>query len=168
MASLYEIDSNIQAIIDSIYSGDDEGEVTDADFTALMELKEERATKLENIALYIKNCDSEAAAIKAEIDSLTARAKRLERKSEGLRGILLNSMVTNGDKELSSPRFVAKIRTSKATEILDENAIPDEFIRVITHEPERKPDKAAIKKAIEAGQEVAGARVIVNQKVNIQ
>ena len=166
MASLYEIDSNIQAIIDSIYSGDDE--VTDADFTALLELKAERTAKLENIALYIKNCDSEAAAIKAEIDNLTARAKRLERKSEGLRGILLNSMIANGDKEISSPRYSAKIRTSKATEIIDESLIPDDFVRIITHEPERKPDKTAIKKAILSGQEVAGARVVENQKVNIE
>ena len=168
MASLYEIDSNIQAIIDSIYEASEDGEVNEVDFTALEELQAERKVKLENIALYIKNCDAEAAAIQAEINTLKSRMERLERKSEGLRGILLNSMIANGDKELSSPRFVAKIRTSKATEIIDESLIPDEFIRVITKEPERKPDKAAIKKAIEAGQEIAGAKVVINNKVNIQ
>lgn len=169
MASLYEIDSNIKAIIDSIYdSVDENGEVGEVDFTALEELKAERTQKLENIALYIKNCDAEAAAIQAEIDSLTKRKERLERKSDGLRGILISSMIANGDKELSTPRYRAVIRSSESTAIDDQSLIPAEFIREITHETEYKPDKTAIKKAIKAGQTVAGARLVVNRKVNIE
>ena len=169
MASLYEIDSNIKAIIDSIYdSVDENGEVGEVDFTALEELKAERTQKLENIALYIKNCDSEAAAIQAEIENLTKRKERLERKSESLSRLLMNSMIANGDKELSSPRYRAVIRSSVATEIYDQDLLPEEFIRVIHKEDERKPDKTAIKKAIQAGQEIAGARLITNNKVKLE
>lgn len=168
MASLYEIDSSIQAIIDSIYDSVDENGEVQVDFTALEELKAERTQKLENIALYIKNCDAEAAAIKAEIDSLKKRCERLERKSDGLRGLLINSMIANGDKELSTPRYRAVIRSSVATEVYDQSLIPAEFIRVIEKDPEYKPDKTAIKKAIQAGQEIAGARLVTNNKVNIE
>ena len=168
MASLYEIDSNIKAVIESIYDASEDGEVSEVDFTALTELQAERQVKLENIALYIKNCDADAAAIQAEIEHLEKRKARLERKSEGLRGILIASMVANNDKEISSPRFVAKIRQSEATEILDEKGIPDEFFNVTIPEPKRTPDKKAIKAAIKAGTEIAGARIVINRKVNIE
>lgn len=170
--SLYTIDNELQQVLENLYNRVDENgeliDVTESDFEVIAQLKAERQVKLENIALYIKNCDAEAAAIKAEIESLEKRCKRLERKSESLRGYMLSSMIANGDKELSSPRYVAKIRTSEATEILDENLIPDEFIKVTIPEPVRKPDKVAIKKAIKAGHEVAGAALKVNQKVNIE
>lgn len=170
--SLYTIDQEIMQAVENLYNRVDENgeliDVTAEDLEVISQLKAERQDKLENIALYIKNCDAEAAAIKAEIDNLKKRAERLERKAEGLRGYMLSSMIANGDKELSSPRYAAKIRTSEATEIIDESLIPDEFIRVIVKEPERKPDKAAIKKAIKAGQEVAGAALKINQKVNIE
>lgn len=167
--SLYTIDRDIQAIIESIFdSVDENGEVKEIDLTALEELKAERQTKCENIALYIKNCDAEAAAIQAEIDNLAKRKERLERKSEGLRTVLINSMIANKDTELSSPRYRATIRTSEATEIIDKNLIPKEFIRVTIPDPKYDPDKTAIKKAIKAGQEVAGARLITNRKVKIE
>lgn len=166
MATLYEIDSNIREIIDRIYADElfDDGEITDADFTALEQLQADRKVKLENIALYIKNCEADALAIKAEEDALEKRRKRLERKAEGLKGLILRSMLATGDKELSSARFCAKIRSSKATQIIDETLIPKEYMVVKTSE---QPDKTAIKKAIEAGIDVAGAQVVVNQKVNI-
>lgn len=169
--SLYTIDQELQQAIDNLYSRVDENgelvDVTEADLEVITQLKAERQAKLENIALYIKNLDADAAAIYAEIDNLKKRAERLERKAEGLRGYMLRSMIANKDTELSSPRYQAKISSSESTEILDESLIPAEFIRIIEKEPERKPDKTAIKKAIKAGQDVAGARVVVNQKVKI-
>lgn len=169
MASLYEIDSSIKAIIDSLYdSVDENGEVGEIDFTALEELQEERKAKIENIALYIKNCNAEAAAIKNEIDTLKKRMERLQRKSEGLGGLLVSSLQANNETKFESPKCAVKIRTSESTEIDDQSLIPAEFIREITHEPEYKPDKTAIKKAIKAGQQVAGAHLKVNTKAVIE
>ena len=169
MASLYEIDSSIKAIIDSLYdSVDENGEVGEIDFTALEELQEERKAKIENIALYIKNCNAEAAAIKNEIDTLKKRMERLQRKSEGLGGLLVSSLQANNDKKFESARCVVKIRSSETTEIDDQSLIPAEFIREITHETEYQPDKVAIKKAIKAGQQIAGAHLKVNTKAVIE
>ena len=169
--SLYTIDQELMAAIDNLYSRVDENgelvEVTEKDLEVISQLKAERQVKLENIALYIKNLDADAAAIKEEASKLLARAARTEKKAEGLRGYMLRSMVANNDTELSSPRYAAKISSSESTEILDETLIPAEFIRVIQKDPERKPDKVAIKKAIKAGREVAGAKLVKKQKVNI-
>lgn len=165
MASLYEIDRDIQAFIDGLFEMADENGEVDIDMDILEDLKEQRQTKLENIALYIKNLASDAQAIKEEEITLAERRKRLERKCERLKGILVRSMMENNEKELSSSRYCAKIRDSKATEIYDDSAIPDKYM---VEKKTFAPDKTAIKKAIESGEEVAGARIIVNHNLKIE
>lgn len=165
MASLYEIDRDIQAFIDGLFEMADENGEVDIDMDILENLKEQRQTKLENIALYIKNLASDAQAIKEEEITLAERRKRLERKCERLKGILVRSMMENNEKELSSARYSAKIRDSKATEIFDMNSLPNEYLKM---KIEYSPDKTAIKKAIESGTEVAGARIIVNHNLKLE
>lgn len=165
MASLYEIDYNIKAFIDGLFALVDEDGEVDIDMDILEDLKEQRQTKLENIALYIKNLASDAQAIKEEENSLSERRKRLERKCERLKGILVRSMMENNEKEISSSRYCAKIRESKATEIIDLESIPKEYIK---EKVEYSPDKTAIKKAIESGEEIAGARIIVNHNLKLE
>jgi chromosome segregation ATPase len=165
MASLYEIDRDIQAFIDGLFAMADENGEVDIDMDILEDLKEQRQTKLENIALYIKNLASEASAIKEEENSLSERRKRLERKCERLKGILVRSMTENNEKEISSPRYCAKIRDSKATEIYDDKILPPEYI---VGKTTYAPDKTAIKKAIEAGNEVAGARIVINHNLKLE
>lgn len=164
--SLYEIDSRIKTIIDSIYDAADEnGEVGEIDLTELKELQEAREVKLENIALYAKNLASEASAIKEEETILATRRKRLESKCERLKGILINAMKEDGNKKMFSPRYEAVLRDSKKTEILDIDKIPEEYIVIKT---EKNPDKKAIKEAIEAGKEIEGAAVVTNTTITIK
>ena len=164
--SLYEIDSRIRAIIDSIYdAADEDGVVEEIDFTELKQLQEDRKTKLENIALYIKNTEAEAAAIKAEEEKLKARRERLENKAKRLREYVINSMKENKDEPLKTARCEVSIKDNEKTDITDLESIPEEFIKVKT---ERNPDKTAIKKAIKAGQKVPGAQIIINTTLTIK
>lgn len=165
--SLYEIDSRISAIIENMFATVDEnGEISDQiDLSELEALQEARQVKLENIALYIKNLAVEASAIKEEENTLKERRKRLESKCERLEGILINAMKQDGNKKITSPRFEAVLRDNKKTEIRDASLIPEEFLNV---KVEKTPDKTAIKKAIEAGQDVAGAELIINTTISIK
>lgn len=164
--SLYEIDSRIKAIIDSLYeAADEDGVVEEIDFTELKQLQEDRKTKLENIALYIKNTEAEAAAIKAEEEKLKARRERLENKAKRLREYVINSMKENKDEPLKTARCEVSIKDNEKTDITDLESIPEEFIKVKT---ERNPDKTAIKKAIKAGQKVPGAQIIINTTLTIK
>lgn len=165
MASLWQIDQAIQEFLDGLYNTVDEnGEVIEPDFEQLEALNVERKAKMENLALYIKNTLAEAAAVKAEADALDERRKKLEKKAESLNKYMALSMLKNKEPELSSPRFVAKYKESISTEVYDEAALPDEFLK-----PQKpKPDKTAIKAAINAGQEVAGARLVTKQYVNLK
>lgn len=164
--SLYEIDSRIRAIIDGIYdAADEDGVVEEIDFTELKQLQEDRKTKLENIALYIKNTEAEADAIKAEEEKLTARRKRLENKAKRLREYIINSMKENKDEPLKTARCEVSIKDNEKTDITDLESIPEEFIKV---KVEKNPDKTAIKKAIKAGQTVPGAQIIINTTLTIK
>lgn len=170
--TLYTIDQEIKAAIDSLYDRVDENgeliEVTAEDFQTIEQLNQERKAKLENIALYCKNLEAEALAIKAEEESLKKRRARIEKKAEGLKTLMINSLMANGEKEFESPRCRARVRESEVTKILDQSQIPMEYIKVKTYEPEYLPDKNAIKKAIKAGQQIDGATIEVNRKLNIE
>lgn len=164
--SLYEIDSRIRAIIDGIYeAADEDGVVEEIDFTELKQLQEDRKTKLENIALYIKNTEAEAEAIEAEEDKLAARRKKLENKAKRLREYIINSMKENNDEPLKTARCEVRIKDNEKTDITDLESIPEEFIKV---KVEKNPDKTAIKKAIKAGQTVPGAQIIINTTLTIK
>ena len=164
--SLYEIDSRIKAIIDGIYEAADEnGEVAgEIDFTELKQLQEDRKTKLENIALYIKNTEAEAKAIKEEEAKLENRRKRLENRAGRLRELMINSMKEAKEPELETARCKAKIKDNEVTEIINKEIIPEEYFKVKIN---REPDKTAIKKAIKAGTEVAGAALGIHTTISI-
>ena len=154
MAALYEIDAAIMACIDS-----ETGEVIESE--KLDALLMERSRKLEGVALWIKNLESDAAAIKAERDALDKRMKAAESKVKSLREWLKNSLEC---QTFETARVRVSFRKSESTEI-DESMLDRKWCKEkITY----IPDKTAIKNAIKAGQTVAGARLVVNQNIQIK
>lgn len=152
--NLYEIDGEITACID-----EETGEIID--FERLSELTVERNSKLEGVALWIKNLESDATAIKAERDTLDKRMKSTENKAKSLREWLRG--VLDGQK-FETPKVRVSFRKSESTEI-DESVLDKKWCKEkVTY----TPDKTAIKNAIKAGQTVAGAKIIVNQNIQIK
>lgn len=169
--SIYTIDAEIKSFIDNLYNRTDENgeiiDVTEEDLKKISELQEDRKTKLENIVLYCKNLDAEATAIKAEIESLSKRLKRIETKSEGLKNVMIYSLVSNKEKEFESARCTAKIKEYEATDIFDQSILPKKYIKKIKPEVQYKPDKNEIKKALKEGKKVRGAQIIITRKLKI-
>lgn len=154
---LYEIDAAILEVIENDFSFDeDTGEVyfTTDDLNALDMARNE---KLEGCLLFIKNCESEAAAIKAEITALQARAKRKQAAADRLREYVLYSMESLHDKTFETPKAYARVGYYQRVDIEDASALPVEYVR---EKITTAPDKTAIKKAIKAGEEVKGARLV--------
>lgn len=156
--NLYELN---RAIADFDLEIDEEtGEVTNLDDLDALEL--ERDTKVESIALWVKNLTAEAAAIKAEVQNLTKRQKAAENKAERLKDYLMGNLA--GEK-FKTPKVAISYRTSEAVEILDEDLIPEEFLAIKT---EYKPDKKAIKDELKAGGEVEGAELVKRTSLQIK
>ena len=154
MASLYDIDNAILALIDP-----DTGEITD--FEAFEQLQLDREQKLENAALLIKNCEADIAAYKAEQAEFDKKIERTKRTLESVKRSL--SQALNGEKFKTS-KVSCSWRNPPSVEIEDVTLLPAEFLR--TKAPE--PNKEAIKKALKAGFEVCGAKLVTKQSMNVK
>lgn len=164
--NLFEINQQIADAIEVMYnSADETGEVDTSKFD---ELNLELDSKIENIALFIKNARAERDAIVAEIKAMKERADKLDRKVESLKLYLAGGMLAAGREKFKSAKTEISFRKSYVTEITDEDKIPQDYKTVVVKE-EVKIDKNAIKDAIrKQGIEVPGAIVVENQNINIQ
>lgn len=153
MANLYEIDFAILNCVDP-----ETGEVVEPEL--LDALLMERNAKIENVALWIKNLESDAKAYEAEETAFKGRKEKAQKKAEKLRVWL--AQACDGEK-FETSRCAVSFRKSESVEVSDINKVPIEFIRTTTKTTE-SPDKNAIKEAIKAGRDVDGCALV--QKFN--
>lgn len=165
--TLYEINRNIEDLLNRMFEEVDEetGEVNPEIVTELAELNEARDVKLDNIGAFIKNLDAEIKAIKDEMDALKARMDQKKKKVEKLKEYVAEDLLAHGEMKKESPRAAWSFRKSKAVEITDETLLPSDFI---VRTVETKPDKKAIKEAIEADSEVPGAVLVERQNIQLK
>jgi Siphovirus Gp157. len=162
MATLYDINNAMMAAYERAID-DETGEIKDDEAWAEFEqLALDRDTKVENIALWIKNLKSDAEGYKAEKDSFAKKQKAAENKAEGLKNYL--QTVLNGEK-YKSTRVSVSYRRSEAVEIsVPVIDLPEEYIRY--KEPE--PDKTALKDALKRGEIIDGVSLVEKQSIQIR
>lgn len=152
---LYEIDQEILNCIDL-----ETGEIIDAE--KLSQLQMERDTKLENVALWIKDLKAEITALKAEKDAFAEREKQAKTKLEGLEKWL--AFALNGEK-FSTSKVAVSFRKSEAVDVQNEEILPKKYFnRKITY----TVNKTAIKEAIKSGLKVKGAALIENNNIQVK
>lgn len=151
--NLYEINDAIMDCVDT-----ETGEIIDAE--KLGNLQMAYKEKVENIALWIKNLLADAAAIKTEKEALEEREKACRNKAESLKSYLASAL--DGSK-FTTPRVAISWRKSETVEIDDVTVIPSEYWKVKTD-----LDKLGIKKALKAGAQVSGARIVSNNNIHIK
>ena len=158
---LYEINEALEALLNEV--DPETGELT-CDMEQLEALTLARDEKLEGMALYIKNADAEAKAIREEEKTLAERRRALENRAERARNFL--SLQLMGEK-FSTPRVAVSWRRSEAVELGMGFFASDENERFLKYrDPE--PDKVAIKAALKAGEAVPGAELVTNLNMQIK
>lgn len=151
---LYEIDEAIMACVDA-----ETGEIVDAEkLEALLIEKEE---KIENVALWYKNLCAEAKAYKEEKDSFAAKQKAAEAKAESLKNWLDYVL---GGESFKTTKVTMSYRKSEQVVIDDIAALDSRFIKVA----EPTADKVEIKKALKAGEELAGCHLETKNNISIK
>ena len=150
---LYEIENAILDCIDL-----ETGEVIDTE--RLDALQMERDAKIENVALWIKDLEAEAEAIKAEKMALAERQRVAENKAESLKKWLAYAL--DGQK-FSTAKCAVSFRKTEKVEISDVGMIRlmKEHDELLTYK-EPEPNKTAIKQALKDGLTVQGVQLVQN------
>lgn len=121
----------------------------------------EMEIKVEQCLAIIKNELAYASALRGESDNLQLRARQSERRVERLKTYISESLSTTGKSTLKAGVHQVTVRSgSKSVEITNVDDIPVDFVK---YDTTVTPDKAAIKKQIEAGFEVPGATIKIGK-----
>ena len=165
MPNLYEINHQIQQLFDNCIDPET-GEMLDVLVgEKINEIQMEEQDKIENIALFIKELESDVEAIRTEESSLKQRRISKEKKSDWLNKYLSDYLILTERPKFETSKCALSFRKSESVDIYDERAIDHKFI---TEETVFKIDKTAIKKAIKNGEEIMGASVVVKQNLQIK
>lgn len=155
MSTLYEIDMEIMSCIDP-----ETGEIID--YERLDALSLERDRKIEGVALWIKNLQSDVLAFKAEKEAFDKREKAAAAKADQLKKWLAAVL---GGERFSTAKCAVSFRRSEQVEIYDENAIPKELM---VETVVARPDKLSIKKRLKDGEDIIGCRLIESLNTQIK
>ena len=104
-----------------------------------------------------QRADADADAVSAIMDANWQRKARHEARSERLRASVAQAMSEAGLKTVRAPDMTISLRSVKAKLIIDdESALPAHHV---IETRSTKPNKDAIRDALEAGEDVPGARL---------
>lgn len=124
--------------------------------------------KATNVALIARNLEALAAQIKDAEQQMAARRKSYEARAEWLRGYLLAAMQTANLPAIVGPTLDIKRAKLPGRVIVDDPlVVPQEFYRQ-PPPPPPEIDKAAIRNALKAGQQVPGAYLEQGETVRIK
>lgn len=161
--TLYDINQDYLRLMSEIE--ENEGEITPEMEQALAINEADHAAKLEAYGQIIANYKAEAEACKAEAARLKTKADRALKAADRLKETIRFFLTVTDRRKVAAGVWSFSLRDSKAVSITDEASLPEAYWR---EKVERTPDKVAIKEAIERGEEVSGAAIVVNQSLTIK
>lgn len=161
--SLYHISNDLRQLFNEI--GNNDGEVTPEQETALAITQDQLEGKGVSYALVIRECESNVIAIDAEIERLTKLKEKSKSLSKKLKENISNAMKEFNIEKIDSAIIKLSFRSSKETVIEDENLLPDSCFTVKTT---RTVSKTEVKKLIEEGNKINGAYIRENKSLQIK
>lgn len=165
--SLYQLSGNYLQALDFLTDPELNVPIETVNDT-LESLAGELEDKAVNVAKFIRNMEVTAEAIKTAEQSMAKRRKALETRVDWLKGYLKSSMEATGINKIECSYFKLSIAKNPASlDIFDMSTLPRAYVHSQTVTVEQI-DKAAIKAALNAGQEVSGARLMNGTRLVIK
>lgn len=169
MSKLYELTAEEQKLQELFLMALDEetGEIKDNDILEKMEeeLKTAITVKSTGIIKALRQQELDIETVNSEIERLKSIKDKMTKANENFKKYIKFNMSQMNIKKIETPLGKLSLRQTTATEIYDEGLIPKEFMKEkITY----TASKTEIKKALESGQDVQGARLIVNTSLIIK
>lgn len=124
--------------------------------------------KATNVAMFVRNLESSAVAIKQAEDHMAARRKAMESRAARIKDYLLTNMERTGISKIECPQFKIAVRENPPSVVIDMlQSIPEDYLRQPAPPP-AVPDKALIAKAIKDGFDVPGAHLTRTKRIEIK
>lgn len=159
---LYEIADDVRALMESGFD-EETGEMLPELVQALAAFEGKGAA----VAAYVLNIEAEAEAIAQAAKRITARKRTLDARAEHMRDYLRYNMGLAGIMRIDAADHSFSVTLAPGRDeslVVDDAAtFPDSLTRI-----KREPDKAAIKAAIKAGEPIAGARLVLRDRLTIR
>lgn len=168
MTALYVLTNQYLELAQQLADGDFDA-TTIADSIEASGITDEIAVKAQGLEYVARGAEAHNLAIDAEIARLKALKEQRCKVAAGLRSYLLDNMQRAEIERIDCPMFSITIRKNPpSVDIYDPLSLPAQYM--VTPEPKppvAAPDKAAIKKAIQAGAEIPGAKLLQGVRLNI-
>lgn len=129
-------------------------------------INEDRKTKLENLATWADQLKSEINFIEDKQRTWRDELSYRKNKLQWIKQYMTDVLDDAGIKRFDTENHLLSVRNFKASTVIDDaKKLPEAFVETRTVS---SPDKAAIYKAIKAGQEVPGAHLKNNRNTVIK
>jgi hypothetical protein len=143
----------------------EEGELTPDLENELIINQNELQIKAESYAYAIKSLEGDVSIIDEEIKRLRALKEAKNNAIERMKEAVVNAFQVYGITEVKSPTLKLSLRRSEAVEVINQDQLPECFVKAKTT---YTPDKVAIKDAIKSGLTVEGAVIVENFSLQIK
>ena len=162
--SLYDLAAELavlkQRLIDN---GDDDQTIADTLEGESLDFEQ----KITACAYALKELLAYAKMRREAIEESEEQVKKLEKRADSLEKYMIKAMQLSGYSAVQCRDFeINQRKTPPRVDVFDENAIPAKFIRVL--DPKLAINKKSISEAIKAGQDVPGARLTQDIRLNIK
>lgn len=152
MSNLYDLKNEYLELLGM--DAGDEAEFQEALENTLGASREMTEDKLEKTLLVARSLESEADACKAEANRLAERAKRFSRNADACKDRVKQAMIETGITKVKRTLLsFTLVKGRDVCQVVDAKAIPAKYL---VEKVSINPDKAAILKALKAGEEVEG------------
>lgn len=162
-ASIFQIREDLLNALESVQVDEETGEIVGKDAVAALEMNAEEKTV--SICRFIIKKDSFISELEEHIKFCQEQLKKEKRERETLANLAILGLDTANALRIKAPGIAIGTRKSESVEIFDEAQLPKEYLK---EKITTAPDKTAIKIAIKAGKDVAGARIVENRNLSVK
>lgn len=161
--ALYQLADDYLAAADQLADLDMPPEVVNDTLESMLGDIQVKAT---NVAMFVRNLETQAEAIRDAEKQMAARRKAIEHRAEQIKDYLLYNMQRTEIKEISCPYFSIKRKLNPGKVILH-GAVPEQFLRY-PEPPPPEADKKAIAEFIKAGNNPDWAELKQEERIDIK
>lgn len=159
--NLFKISKEYLQLLDELEER--EGELTPEIEQKLAINESQFETKVEGYVALIRKLQSDIETARDEEKRISKIRKSRENLVERLKSNLDSVMQMKGEDRYDAPTFKLSYRKSKQVRILDEEQIPEEYLRIKV-----EPSKSEIKKLLDSGEVVDWAKIVENKNLQIR